>query len=327
MSKPYNTKAKLLYLAKILLEETDEDHPMSTTQLINRLMQCGISAERKAVYDDIETLEAFGLDINKIKSRTNLYFIGSRTLELPELKLLVDSISSSRFITEKKSAELIGKLENLTSVHNARLLKRQVFVSGRIKTPNEQIYYNVDAIHSALLKNRKISFKYFEWTIDKKQEFKKNGEKYIQSPLGLSWADNNYYLIAYSDTRDKILHFRVDKMTNITVLDEISSNPNDKFDISEYTNRTFNMFGGENERLELLVHNSLIGVIIDRFGQNISMLRADEEHFIAVLNVNASPAFLGWLISFGSKMKVLSPQRVIDDIKNLNRTISDLYKK
>lgn len=326
MSKPYNTKPKLLYLAKILLEETDEDHPLSTTQLINRLSKCGISAERKAIYDDIETLETFGLDINKIKSRTNLYFIGSRTLELPELKLLVDSISSSRFITEKKSAELIEKLETLTSVHNARLLKRQVFVSGRTKTPNEQIYYNVDAIHTALLKNRKISFKYFEWTIDKKQEFKKNGEKYIQSPLGLCWADNNYYLIAYSDTRDKILHFRVDKMTNITVLDEISSKPAEKFDIAQYTNRTFNMFGGENERLELLVHNSLIGVIIDRFGKDISMIKADSEHFIAMLNINASPAFLGWLISFGDKMKVLSPKRVIEDIRILNRTINDLYK-
>ncbi len=326
MSKPYNTKAKLLYLAKILIEETDEEHPLSTNQLISRLNSCGISVERKALYDDLETLESFGMDIGKIKSRSNLYFIGSRTLELPELKLLVDSVQASKFITEKKSAALIEKLEKMASVHNARALSRQVFVSGRVKTPNEHIYYNIDSIHCALAENKKISFKYFEWTINKKQEFRKNGEKYIQSPLGLSLADNNYYLIAYSDKYDKILHFRVDKMTDISVLNQAAKKPTEKFNISEYTNRTFNMFGGNNEKIELLVHNSLIGVIIDRFGKDISMLKADDEHFIAAVNVAASPAFLGWLMSFEGKMKVLSPKRVIEDIKKLNQTISDLYE-
>ena len=326
MSKPYNTKAKLLYLAKILLEETDEEHPLSTTQLINRLNSCGISVERKALYDDLETLENFGMDIGKIKSRSNLYFVGERTLELPELKLLVDSVQASKFITEKKSAELIGKLEKMTSNHNAKALSRQDFVSGRVKTPNEQIYYNIDAIHSAIGENRKISFKYFEWTIDKKQEFRRNGEKYIQSPLGLSLVDNNYYLITYSDKYDKILHFRVDKMTGISVLSEKAKLPHEKFDISEYTNRTFNMFGGVDEKIELLVHNSLIGVIIDRFGKNISMIKADEDHFIAVISIAASPTFFGWLLSFGDRMKVLSPKRVVDDIKNLTEKISELYK-
>ena len=325
MSKPANTQTKILYLAKILLEETDEDHPLSTSQLIKKLAAYGITVERKALYENLETLEGFGLDVQKIKSRSNLYFVGSRILELPELKLLVDSVQSSKFITEKKSSELIHKLETLTSVHNAKLLQRQVFVSGRVKTPNEQIYYNVDAIHLAMSENKKISFKYFEWTVDKKQQFRRGGEKYIQSPLGLSWVDNNYYLIAYSEERKKIVHFRVDKMSGITVLDEAAQKPDEKFDISEYTNRTFNMFGGDSEKVSLLVHNSLVGVILDRFGKNVTMIKADNEHFIAEVNINESPAFMGWLLSFGDKMKVLSPQKIIDNIKDLTETIAKMY--
>ncbi len=325
MSKPANTQIKILYLAKILLEETDEEHPLSTAQLIKKLAAYGITTERKALYENLETLESFGLDVQKIKSRSNLYFVGSRILELPELKLLVDIVQSSKFITEKKSGELIHKLETLTSIHNAKLLQRQVFVSGRIKTPNEQIYYNVDAIHLAMSENKKISFKYFEWTVDKKQQFRRGGEKYIQSPLGLSWVDNNYYLISYSEEREKIVHFRVDKMSNITVLDEALQRPKENFDISEYTNRTFNMFGGSSEKVSLLVHNSLVGVILDRFGKNVTMIKADDEHFIAEVNINESPAFMGWLLSFKDKMKVLSPKKIIDNIKDLTETIAKMY--
>ncbi len=326
MSKSMGSKAKLLYLARILIEETDENHPLSTVQLIERLSACGIDVERKTLYDDIETLESFGLDVQTVKSRANLYFVGSNNLELPELKLLVDAVSSSRFITEKKSAQLIEKLSKMTSSHNARSLRRQVFVSGRVKTPNEQIYYNIDAIHTAISKNRQISFKYFEWTIDKKQEFKRNGEEYIQSPLGLSLSDNNYYLITYSDKHNKILHFRVDKMSNISVTEAIALKPDFPFDIAEYSNKTFNMFGGDDERVELLVHNSLIGVMIDRFGKDITTIKKDDEHFIAVLNISASPMFLGWLFSFGDKVKVLSPERVVDKIKTLSETVNKIYR-
>ena len=325
MGRTYNGKAKLLYLAKILIEETDENHPLSTTEIQKKLEKCGFPVERKALYDDLQVLEDFGLDVQKIKSRTNLYFVGSNNFELPELKLLVDSVQSSKFITEKKSEELIAKLEKLTSRYNASLLQRQVFVSGRVKTSNEQIYYNIDAIHEAISKNRKISFKYFEWTANKKQEFKRNGESYVQSPVGLSLVDNNYYLIAYSEKYDKIIHFRVDKMSGISVTEEKAEKPKKNFDVAEYTNKTFNMFGGKDERIEILVHNSLIGVIIDRFGKEVSTIKADDEHFIAVLSVNASPQFFGWLLSFGNRMKVISPQRVVDEVKNLTKTIYDMY--
>lgn len=325
MGRTYNGKAKLLYLAKILLEETDENHLLSTTEIQKKLEGYGFSVERKALYDDLAVLEDFGLDVQKVRERANKYFIASNNFELPELKLLVDTVQSSKFITEKKSAELIAKLEKLTSIHNARLLQRQVFVSGRVKTSNEQIYYNIDAIHEAISKNKKISFRYFEWTVDKKQELKHGGERYVQSPMGLALADNNYYLIAYSEKYEKIIHFRVDKMTGISVTEETAVMPKEKFDIAEYTNRTFNMFGGDEERVELLVHNSLIGVIIDRFGREVSTVKKDSEHFVAVLNISASPVFFGWLLSFGDKVKVISPKRVSDKVKKLVDNISKIY--
>ncbi len=326
MSRQGNTKAKLLHIAQILMQESDEEHPISTNELIEKLALRGIYAERKAIYDDIRTLEDFGLDINTVKAKSNLYFIGERTLQLPELKLLVDSAVASRFITESKSRELIKKLGSLTSRHYAKALNRQVFMADSLKSPNEQIYYNVDAIYQALAEEKQISFKYLKWTMDKTREEKHKGEKYIISPLGLAWADNNYYLIGYSREREKILHFRVDKMASISVLSDRSDSPDEDFDILKYTNRTFSMFGGEEEMIELLVHNSLIGVIIDRFGQSTAIIRRDAEHFIANVRVSASPVFLGWVMSFGNKMQILSPKKVVEDIKKLTSEIHEIYK-
>ncbi len=326
MSKQSNSKAKLLHLAQILMTETDENHPLSTNEIIRLLENRGISAERKAIYDDMAVLEDFGLDIGVVKSKSNLYYLGERTLQLPELKLLVDSVEASRFITEKKSRELIKKLGSLSSRHQAKELSRQLFMAESLKTPNEQIYYNVDAIHQAIGKNRKISFKYYKWTMEKTREERHKGESYVLSPLGLAWADNNYYLVAYKGEIDKILHFRVDKMASISVLEDFADKPQEDFDISKYTNRTFSMFGGDEEKVEILVHNSLIGVIIDRFGQNTTLIKDDDEHFTAVVMVNASPVFLGWVMSFGSKMKILSPARVAKDIKALAKEINDIYK-
>ena len=315
MSKSSNQKLKILYILKILSEMTDEDHPISTSDLIKELSFYDVSAERKSIYDDLEVLADFGFDIVKISAGKNLYYLGERSLQLPELKLLVDTVQSAKFITHKKSIELIKKLEGFTSKANAKKLQRQVFVSGRVKTENEQIYYNVDTIHLAISENKKISFKYFEWNVEKKQQFKRNGEEYIQSPLGLAWDDENYYLIAYSPERGKILHFRVDKMCNIKITDEKICLPEEKFDIAEYTNRTFGMFGGDAEKVTLELTNDLVGVIIDRFGKDVSIMRSDKEHFIVNLNVSKSPVFLSWLMSFGAKVKVISPESLIDEVK------------
>lgn len=326
MSKRENQKLKILYILKILMENTDEEHPMSTADIIKELEAFGIFAERKSVYDDIDALLDFGIDIVKIPSRSNLYYIGERMLQLPELKLLVDTVQSAKFITHKKSLELIKKLGSMTSVHNAKKLKRQVFVAARVKTLNEQIYYNVDTIYTAMLENKKISFKYFEWNVEKKQQFKRDGKDYIESPLGLAWADENYYLVAYSDEREKILHFRVDKMCEIKVLNEKITAVYDNFDIAEYTNRVFGMYGGDMQNVTLEMTNDLVGVIIDRFGKNVSIIKSGAEHFIVNLNVSLSPVFLSWLMSFGKKVKVLSPKRLIDEVKKTAADIIEQYE-
>ncbi len=325
MSKQSHAKAKLLYLAKILTEETDENHTLTTNELIEKLAAYGISAERKAIYDDILTLEEFGLDVRTERSTSNKYFVSAGTFELPELKLLADAASASRFITEKKSRELIEKLSSLTSRYNGKTLSRQVFVPERLKSGNEQIYYTIDAIHEAIAKSQKLSFQYFEWTIGKTQKFRHNGERYVISPLGLSLCDNNYYLIALSPQHETPIHFRVDKITGISLLPQCSEEAPKDFDIVKYSTRTFGMYGGEETKAEILVDNSLAGVIIDRFGKDVSIIKSDDEHFLTIVSVTISPTFIGWLLSFGDKMKVLSPPALIEEVKNTLSSVTKIY--
>lgn len=326
MSKKSNQKLKLLYIIKILREKTDEDHPISTGELISELEKCGISAERKSVYDDIEALMLFGLDIVKIQAKSNLYYLGERELQLPELKLLVDAVQSAKFITYKKSLELISKLEKIAGEHSAKQLRRQISVSKRVKTSNEKIYYAVDAIHLAIWNGKKILFKYFEWTTDKKMQLKNGGEDYEVSPLGLTWADENYYLVAHSEKRGKLLHFRVDKITDIRESEEKIPQEFRSFDMAEYTKKIFGMYGGEEENVCLRLTSDLAGVIFDRFGDGVSMIKEDENHFTVRLNVSISPVFISWLMGFGAKAEVISPQKLIDEIKGFSRDILDLYK-
>ncbi len=326
MSKKSNQKLKLLYIIKILREKTDEDHPISTGELISELEKCGISAERKSVYDDIEALMLFGLDIVKIQAKSNLYYLGERELQLPELKLLVDAVQSAKFITYKKSLELISKLEKIAGEHSAKQLRRQISVSKRVKTSNEKIYYAVDAIHLAIWNGRKILFKYFEWTADKKMQLKNGGEDYEVSPLGLTWADENYYLVAHSEKRGKLLHFRVDKITDIRESEEKIPPNFRSFDMAEYTKKIFGMYGGEEENVCLRLTSDLAGVIFDRFGDGVSMIKEDENHFTVRLNVSISPVFISWLMGFGAKAEVISPQKLIDEIKGFSRDILNLYK-
>ena len=321
--KSENQKLKLLELLDILCKKTDEEHFLSTQELIDALALKDIAVERKTLYADIECLMDFGFDIIIEKRKSNYYAMGSRELELSELKLLVDSVQASRYITHKKSIELIKKLEKFTSEHNAKQLQRQVFVAERIKTENEQIYYNIDAINLALSQGKKISFKYSKWNLKKESELRRGGENYMESPLGLAIVDNNYYLISYSDKHGKIVHFRVDKMSSISVLEENAEKHS--INIAEYTNKTFGMYGGENEFAEIIFHNSLINVVLDRFGSGITIHKVDDEHFKAVLNVTSSPVFLGWIMSFGNKAKVVAPQTLVDEIKLITKEILDLY--
>lgn len=325
--KSSNQKLKLLYLMKILLEKTDEEHTLTVAQLIEELERYGVSAERKSIYDDLECLRTYGLDICSVKAKSFGYFVASRDFELPELKLLVDSVQASKFITKKKSLELISKIEGLTSHNNAIKLRRQVFVANRVKTVNEKIYYNVDIIHEAISENCQITFKYFELDVDKKKVYRKNGGLYTESPLALSWDDENYYMIVYKKKYGSFAHYRVDKMESISIIDEKRQLPEESFDLSEYTKSVFSMFGGNEVKVSVKFHNSLAGVVFDRFGTEVPTLRVDDEHFLCNMNVAVSPVFLGWLVGLGDKAEIISPDSVVSEMKEHLEKLKALYDK
>lgn len=320
-------KLKILYIMQMLLEKTDDEHTLSVPQMIEELSRYGISAERKSIYDDIEHLRKYGLDICTKSGKSYGYFIGSRDFELPELKLLVDSVQASKFITRKKSMELISKIEKLTSEHNAKKLHRQVFVTNRVKTLNEKIYYNVDKIYDAIAANKQITFKYFSLDINKQKVYRKDGERYTESPVSMTWDDENYYLITYKEKYGKYVHYRVDKMDSIEITGEDRVIPDNQFDLSEYSKKMFSMFGGEETEVVIRFENSLVGVVFDRFGTDIPVMKDGENHFICRVKVAVSPHFLSWVISFGDKARIMSPQGTVDEMKRLLENVKCVYNK
>lgn len=330
MAKSSNQKLKLIYLMKILLEKTDETHSITMSEIIDSLDAYNISAERKSLYNDIENLRVYGLDIiGEQQDRTFSYHVGNRQFELAELKLLVDSIQSAKFITAKKSNELIKKIEGFASKYEASQLDRQVFVAGRVKTMNESIYYNVDRIHTAIAENSRITFQYFQWNVNKEMELRHDGALYEVSPWSLSCNDDNYYLIAYDGTSDKIKHFRVDKMLRI--------NPNGKdregrqvfksLDMAAYLRRMFGMYDGKPERVRIECDNSCAGMIIDRFGKDVSMIKLDDKKFAINVEVAVSRQFFAWLMSLGKGVTLTGPDYVVSMMKEEIDRLVEQYRK
>ena len=321
-------KLRVLYITKTLLERTDENHIMSATDLINMLSGYEIEANRKTIYSDIETLTEFGLDIITVNGGQNPgYYIAARDFELPELKLLVDAVQSSKFITVKKSKELISKIEKLASKNNARQLQRNVFIFNRIKTENERIYYNVDQIHTAVLENRQISFQYTEWNLQKELVPRKGGKTYVVSPWALTWDDENYYLIAFEERSEKIKHYRVDKMKNTEILEEkrLGKNAFADFDLAFFAKKTFGMYGGRDETVSLICENRLIGVILDRFSTNVMIIPEGSSHFRVNVLVSVSPQFFGWITGIGSGVKIDGPREVKEGYRNFIKEILENY--
>lgn len=318
MSKGSNQKFKLYRLAQIMLERTDEEHYISMPEIMAALSEYDVTADRKSIYNDLRDLSVFGIEVEgePIGNRYH-YHVTNRSFELPELKLLVDAIQSSKFITEKKSYALIKKLETLASKYDAQKLQRQVYVSGRIKTMNESIYYTVDAIHNAISENKKIKFQYFQWNAKKEMELRHNGAWYHISPWGLSWDDENYYLVGYDTDAGMIKHYRVDKMLHIKISDESREGKEHfkKLDMADYAKKSFGMFGGKEQTVKLSVHNKLAGVIIDRFGKDVMMIPADEEHFNVNVDVRVSRQFLGWVFSLGSDIQIVGPDDVVEQMR------------
>ena len=319
MARSSYQKLKPLYIMNYLLQNTDEDHSVTVNQIISYLASQGISAERKSIYSDIEALQYFGLDIVQAGSgRSCGYYVAHRNFELPELKLLVDSVQSSKFITHKKTATLIKKIETLASIHEAQLLNRQVFVKNRIKTMNESIYYNVDEIHNGILRNKKIRFLYFEYNVQKERQYRKNGEYYVVSPFALTWDDENYYMVAYDSDAAMIKHYRVDKMEKISIMEEDRDGLEayQALDMAVYARKTFGMFTGQEKNVVLRFENHLVGAVLDRLGRDVFIVPDGPDHFTVRTDVIVSPQFFAWVTGFGTSAQVIGPGQVVEAMKD-----------
>ena len=323
-----NQKLKILHLAKILLENTDADHDITLQEIIDKLSANNVTAERKSLYDDIAQLDDFGIKIKKTQyGKTFHYQVVNRDFEIAELKLLADSVAAAKFITEKKSNELIKKIEHLASRHDASKLQRQVYVAGRVKSMNNDIMENVDAIHNAISQNLKISFQYFQWNIKKHPELRRGGARYVISPWGLSWDDENYYLVGYDSDADMIKHYRVDKMLHVKV-EKAKREGRYKFkevDMAAYAKKMFNMFDGEEQTVEILCENKLVGVMIDRFGKDVRMIKVDDEHFKVTVKVAASNHFIHWIMALGEGVQIIGPEKLVVEIKAEIKRLAEQY--
>ena len=324
----YEQKLKPIYIMDFLLRSSDEEHPVTMKQIISYLESRGISAERKSVYSDLDALRSYGLDIIQSENgKLTGYYIGERPFELPELKLLVDSVQSSKFITRTKTGTLIKKIEKLASIHEAQLLQRQVFVANRIKQMNESIYYNVDEIHNGLSQNKQIRFKYFTFTVEKKKAYRRDGAFYQVSPFALTWDDENYYMVAYDSENQEIRHYRVDKMDQISVTD-IDRDGIDAYkalDMGIYAKKVFGMFSGEEKKVTLRFDNELVGAVLDRLGLDSMIIPDGNDHFTVSADIVVSPQFFAWVTGFGAKAKIVAPPEVVDRMRGHINTVAAMY--
>ena len=316
-------KLKLLYIARFLMEQTDEAHTATVKDIIRYLEQLGIPAERKAIYDDLELLEYFGMDIVRTKTKTYNLYLGSREFELPELKLLVDVVQASPFLTAKKSLQLIEKLEKLTSRPQGAQLRRQVYVINRVKTSNEQLYYHIDGINEAINANRKITFRYFDWDIGGARRYRHDGRWYLVNPVALC-VEKNYYLIAYERERGYV-HYRLDRMSELQAAEqERDSLPKD-FDLATYVRGIFDMYHGENAMVTIEMDRQLLNAAVDRFGSDAHIRAGEEGRVIVTAEVEVSPTFLSWVAGFGGRMRILSPDSARQALVKLCKEALEQY--
>ena len=326
MAKSANQKVKLLRLYELLHRRSDEEHPITVPELIQALAAWDIKAERKSIYDDLTALTDLGIDIQSRKGKSPGWFIGQRDFELAELKLLVDAVQSSRFITRRKSDALIRKLEMLASTHQARQLQRQVYVDRRIKAMNESIYYNVDTLHAAIAQNRQITFQYFDYNMQKERVYRREGGLYHVSPYGLIWNSENYYLVGFHSEAKELRHYRVDKMAQIAVT-ETPREGGGGFDVADYAQKHFGMYSGDQVTMTLRFRSAMVGVVLDRFGQDVMLIPDGPEHFTVSLPLVMSPQFFGWLFGLGDNVQLLAPAQAVDAYQRQLTDVSALYGK
>lgn len=320
MPKGKQQKLKLLYLRDYLRRNTDENHPASLPELIDFLASKGIQAERKSIYSDFLSLYEYGMEVLYRRKPPAGYYVAERDFELSEIKFLIDAVLSSRFLTPEQSSSLIQKLASLSGEHRSALLRRQIVLAGRVKSDSESAFENIDILHEAIEKNRQITFRYFDWGIDRKKHFRKNN--YFASPYALLWDDENYYLVAHSE-RHGLTHYRVDKMEDIflTELPRTVTDETRDFDPSSYSKEVFGMFRGKRRAIKLRFENALAGVVVDRFGRDLPLVADGEEHFTCTVQVSVSPNFLGWLAGFGGRATITHPPKAVEEYRQFCQSV------
>lgn len=313
-----HTRERIFIIMKLLYEKSDENHPLTTKEIMNFLAQRGISVDRKTFREDMNFLmQKEDIDIIMIKGSPNKYFWGERMFEVPELKLLIDAVSAARFISKDKSSKMIDKLISMAGESQRHELIRNIHGIGKIKADNRELYYIVDTLNDAISQNKKIKFQYYDYDGQKQRVLRHDGEEYILSPYALYWNEDNYYLVGYSEKREKVIAFRIDRLCMPQILKEESAPEPEDFNIEDFGDKIFRMFGGEEMDVELLCQDELMKYIIDRFGSDIKTQKNSDETFIVCVSVELSPAFYGWVFQFAGKMKILSPRNAVDQYEKM----------
>lgn len=330
MTKGINQKLKMLYLEEIFEKETDDDHSLTLQEITEKLHEKGVNADRKTLYTDFEELRNFGMDIICSNDGRNCaYHLGNRRFQIPELKLLVDSVQAARFLSDEKSHKLIGKLEGLASREQGKSLQCQVVIAGRVKTPNETVYLTVDRLNQAINANVQVRFHYNRWNAKKQLVPRNNGNWFQVSPWLLILSEENYYLAAYYAETGEIRHYRVDKITDLELLEgqpREGQEAYDQLDIPKYTDVHFGMFNGEQTQVEPKIHNDKVGIFIDRFGQNIMLVPDGPDQVRLTVKVDVSAQFLGWIMALGPGVEITRPEWVREKMAQEAERILGVYK-
>lgn len=320
------TRIKLLKIWEILCQETDEEHPMESTELIEKLAEMDIHCERKTIYRDIETLIECGYEVMCVRGKKNQYYVLDRSFDLPELHIMLDAVQAASFITPQKTKQLVDKIADLAGSRKGEVIKRNLVAFNITKNTNEQIYYSVDEIVRAISKKKKIEFKYFDYDANHKKVYRKEGNKYIMNPYSTILSNDNYYLLGYNDKHKNIMHFRVDRMDSVKMLEDdiLPLDSNNEFDVTKHKREVFGMFTGSEENVRFIIHKSLLDVIFDRFGSDVKLMKYDEDNYTFTADIQVSPIFIGWCCAFGQKVKVVSPSNVVEQIKEY---VENIYKQ
>lgn len=330
MPKNKNQRLKLLYLKQILEEYTDADHGITMDRILELLSMRGVKAERKSVYDDIDTLiNDLGMDIQKPSGRDFTYRLNSRTFDVAELKLIIDSIQSSKFLSVKSSRHIIKNLSTLCSRHEASQLHRDIILANRVKNSEDLISNNVGNITAAIFAGEQISYKYFDYNIHKKKAYRKNGVLYQASPYALIYTDENYYMLAYTDEHKQVRPYRVDRMEKVKKKDGVAREGKDyfdKIDLAQYQKYTFSMFSDNVMPVTMVFHNRLMNAVIDRFGREVMAMKEDDSHFRITASVAVSPQFYGWVFGLGNLARIIGPEHVRQGMKEMLESVHGRYE-